>query len=142
MQENLFNFSFNMEEIEELRKLKNFQNENEKKTFLDTVSKMGMFLQDDALKFLFDLSDDEFNTNEIQNAIKKGELYAGMKMGEFIYSKALDGEKWAILKLQEMNKGKQKQEITSRTVEYKNANNNMEMIKELEKQSIFGKIID
>lgn len=139
MQEDLFNFSFDLQEMERLQNLKNFTNENEEKIFYTEISKKAMFLTDESIKLLFNLTNEEFETDRIQRAIKIGELYGGNLSGELIYKAALNGEKWAILKMQEMNKGKQKQEIKSREVVYKNANTVTDW-DALEKSNIFGQL--
>ena len=128
---------FNMNDISYYQNLKNFQNEEQEKTFYLELARKGMILTDESIKILFNLSDDEFNNILIKQAIKMGEVWAGNLSGEKIINAAENGEKWAILKLHEMNNGKQKQETTSREVVYKNANNIIDL-DELKKQSDFN----
>ena len=129
-------FSITLDDLKKFQDMKNFSNENEEKDFYNEISLKAMILTDDGLKTLFNLSDDEFNQPAIQNAIKQGELLSAIQQGEQIQNAAKNGEKWAIIRLQEMNKGKQKQQITTRTVKYENSRDSAYI--DAEKTSIFA----
>ena len=101
-------------------------------TFIQEIEINAGLLTENQIKLLFDLSDDEIIKNDIQKAIQHGEAKAALFAARKIREAAEKGEKWAILKLYEMNKGKEKQ-TTNRIVGYQNMNNetDWEKLKEM-----------
>lgn len=104
----------------------------DKETLLQEIKLKSKLVSREHIQVLFALTDAEMADSEIATAIQTGEARAALFASKKIYEAAENGEKWAILKLFDMNNGK-KRTIANRIVGYQNMNGEVdwEKIKEV-----------
>lgn len=105
--------------------LADLKNAGDKELLLQEIRLKSKLVSREHIQVLFALTDDEIAEPDIANAIETGEARAALFASKKIYEAAENGEKWAILKLYDMNNGK-KRTIANRVVGYQNMNTELD----------------